>query len=261
MVPRAGVILIVVPALLATARAGAEPLEPGPRPIAPSLVLVSSLDARDELLALDADEGGAADDHNPAGMFLFSLAVPGAGQLVQGEKRGFVYLAAEAVFWTGFFVLNGDGLDERDRYEDFADERWDYEGYVEFYDEHCQECPHCPEEGCRPLAEYGSQEFYEDIGKYEVYWDWWLVDPAGGPTTPRGVRDVYWEMRKDSNRDLRHARYFVTAAFLNHLVSAVDSFLSARADGPPGHAGRDLSLEFAAAEAGEGLSCAVVLRH
>jgi hypothetical protein len=234
----------------------------GPRAIDPALVLVSSLDAEEELLSLSRGAStDLADGHDPGRMFLVSLAVPGAGQLVEGHKRGFLYLAAEAAFWTGFFILNGDGLDKRDAYEDFADARWDYEGYQAYFEQHCQDDPYNPAEGCRPLAPCGSQEFYEDIGKYDVYWDWWTVDPAGGPTTPYGVRDVYWQMRKDSNRDLRNARYFVTAAFLNHLVSAVDSFLSARGGRSPGHAGRDLSLEFDLADAGGGLSCAVVMRY
>jgi hypothetical protein len=235
----------------------------GPRAIDPSLVLVSSLDAREELLLLDqGDQGGAGDAQNASRMFLFSLAVPGAGQLVEGHKRGFLYLAAEAAFWTGFFILNGDGLDKRDAYEDFADVRWDYYGYQDFYTHTCGDTLFDPAQGCRPLAPYGSQEFYEDIGKYEVYWDWWIVDPSGGPTSPRGVRDVYWEMRKDSNRDLRNARYFVTAAFLNHLVSAVDAFLAARGGrSSPGHAGRGLPLEFGVADAGGGLSCTVVMRY
>jgi hypothetical protein len=88
-----------------------------------------------------------------------------------------------------------------------------------------------------------------------------MVDPSGGPTTPRGVRDIYWGMREDSNRDLRNARYCVTAAFLNHMVSAVDSFLSARAGRSPDHAERDLSLEFGVADGGDGLSCAAVMRY
>jgi hypothetical protein len=256
-VSRAAVLLIAVLAVLAAAPVRAEVVRPAARAIDPSLVLVSSLDAREELLALDAGQGGASGDGPNAGaMFLFSLAVPGAGQLAQGQKRGYVYLAAEAAFWAGFFVLNGDGLDKREAYEDFADERWDYGAYVLYFEEHCQENPHDPASGCRPLAPYGSQEFYEDIGKYEVYWPYWRPESEW-----QAVRDQYWQMRKDSNRDLRNARYFVTAAFLNHLVSAVDSFLSARGEPSPDHAGRDLSLEFAAADVGEGLSCAVVMRY
>jgi hypothetical protein len=253
-VPTAGVVVVVLLVLTGPAAAHAEPLRPA---VDPSLALISSLDVREELVALDPGESGASGGgQSPPAAFLYSLAVPGAGQLVQGEKRGFIYLAAEAAFWTGFFVLNGEGLDKRDAYEDFADEYWDYDAYVEHFDENCQEDPHDPANGCRPLAPYGSQEFYEDIGKYEVYWPYWR--PA---SEWQAVRDQYWQMRKDSNRDLRNARYFVTAAFLNHLVSAVDSFLSARSGRADDHAGRDLSLEFAAADAGEGLSCAVVMRY
>ena len=115
--------LLVVLVATTSCPACAEPAAPGRCGIDPSLVLVSSLDARDDLLSLDSGQGGASEDrHDPARMFLFSLAVPGSGQLVQGQKRWFVYLAAEAAFWTGFFILNGDGLDKRDAYEDFADE-------------------------------------------------------------------------------------------------------------------------------------------
>lgn len=254
--------LSIVGLVVLSAPTAAGTVAPSRSEIDPSLVLISSLDARDELSALDRETGGSSDDrHEPARVFLYSLAVPGSGQLVQGHKRGFVYLVAEAAFWTGFFILNGDGLDKRDAYEDFADARWDYEGYQAFFQENCADtCEMCPEIGCRRLAPCGSQEFYEDIGKYEVYWDWWIVE-EGGPGTARGVRDVYWGMRKESNRDLRNARYFVTAAFLNHLVSAVDSFISARgARSPDGSAG-DLSLEFDAADGGGGLSCAVVMRY
>ena len=38
-------------------------------------------------------------------MFFYSLVVPGAGQLAQGEKRGFVYIMAELALWGGFYLL------------------------------------------------------------------------------------------------------------------------------------------------------------
>jgi hypothetical protein len=257
---RAVAALGVIPLLiLGAASAAAGPAAPWGRPADSSLVLISSLDAREELSTLDRDaEGGRGGEHGATQMFLFSLAVPGSGQLVQGEKRGYLYLAAEAAFWTGFFVLNGDGLEKRDEYEAFADDRWDYEGYETYYTDVCLNDPDA--ENCRPLAERYSQEFYEDIGKYSEYWDWWIVE-EGGPSTPHGVRDVYWQMRKDSNRDLRRARYFVTAAFLNHLVSAVDAFLSARRPEPSEFAAHDVFLEFDAADPDGGLSCAVVMRY
>lgn len=49
-----------------------------------------------------------------------SLLVPGAGQLLSGQRRGWVYLAVEALVWTGFAVERSRGLDDRRAYRDLA---------------------------------------------------------------------------------------------------------------------------------------------
>jgi hypothetical protein len=238
------------------------------------LALVSSFEAEEDILA---DAGAASEDdvreHNPATMFLYSLAIPGTGQLVQGQKRGFIYLLAEAAFWTGFYLLDRQGLDERGDYETYADANWDYEAYVAWYEDNCVNCgDNCAGDyDCRPVAEHGSQEYYEDIGKYATYWRWWNLD---GDENDSGfewddysdedvaVRNDYWGMRGESNDHLRQARYFMMAALLNHVVSGMDAFLSARGgSGSDEAARRDIGLEFDVADAGDGLTCSLVARY
>ncbi len=238
------------------------------------LALISSFEASEEILSGASEgAGGSATEHNPATMFLFSLAVPGSGQLVQGQKRGFIYLLAEAALWTGFYVLDQQGLDERGDYETFADENWNYAAYVAWYQNNCIDCgDNCAGDyDCRPVAEHGSQEYYEDIGKYATYWRWWNVD--GDEDDPGfvwddysdndiGVRNEYWGMRGESNDHLRQARYYLMAALLNHVVSAMDSFLSARSDGGGAEtASGDLGLEFDVADRGDGVTCSLVARY
>jgi hypothetical protein len=232
------------------------------------LRLVSALEARAELTSLDST-GTADAEHDPARMFLLSLAVPGAGQVVQGEKRGYVYMAAEIALWAGFLTLNDKGLDERARYEDYADTHWDFEGYSAWYDANCADCAkeRADDYACRPLAEYGTQEYYEDIGKYDTYWSWWS-DSGSGSGAPEflDVRNDYWGMRVESNLHLRQARYSMTAAFLNHLVSSLDSFLSARrgrgaGGGPAGANGPEPRILFDTASGGAGLRCALVVSY
>jgi hypothetical protein len=268
--------LIVCPTIAATLAAPAEatlrPLDRRDAALA-DLALISSFEAGEEILADVSDgAGGSEAEHNPATMFLLSLAVPGTGQLVQGQKRGFIYLLAEAALWTGFYVLDQQGLDERGDYEVFADEHWDYSAYVAWYQENCVECDDCAGDyDCRPVAEHGSQEYYEDIGKYATYWRWWNFDGdesdpgfvwddySGGDVA---VRNDYWGMRGESNDHLRQARYYMMAALLNHVVSAMDSFLSARTDGgPEDNAQGDLGLEFDVADGGDGMTCALVTRY
>jgi hypothetical protein len=232
------------------------------------LYLVSSQDARDELIASGSADGAAEPAKNPAAVGALSLVVPGTGQLVQGEKRGYLYLLAELAFWAGFYVLDQKGLDERDDYESFADSEWDYEAYLAWYEDNCVGCEDCGYE-CRPLAVYGTQEYYEDIGKYRTYWRWWNADGDEDSinwddysSTDLSVRDDYWGMRDESNRHLRQARYLMMAAFLNHIVSGVDSFLSARGGAEPRESGeRDLGLEFNVPDSGEGITCSLVARY
>ncbi len=238
--------------------------------VAPELVLISSLDARDELLEVGAaGQADREDAHDPALMLMASLAVPGAGQLVQGNRRGYLFLAAEAALWTGFYLLDSKGMDERDEYETFADDHWDFAAYSAWYNATCVDCPDCDEYLCRPLAEYGTQEYYEDIGKYATYWRWWDIEGNENyiewddySTTDEAFRDSYYDIRGDSNRHLKQARYAMTVAFLNHVVAAVDAFLTARSGGS-GHSdsGGDLGIEFDVADGGDGIRCALTARY
>ncbi len=257
-------------AVVLTASASSSVL-PGRGAVPAEFALISSLDAQEELLEVastgetSSDTGG---EHDPPKMLLLSMAVPGAGQLVQGENRGYLYLLLEAAMWGGFYYLDQMGLDEREEYEEFVMENWNLAAYQDFFEENCLDDPHDYANGCRPLAPVGSQEFYEDVGKYDVYWPWW--DNGGSPNdvTPEDLelRDEYWGMRKDSNAHLRQARYFMMAALLNHVVSAVDSFFLARSDDETLAAGRGgvpshLGLEFSVPDGALGLSCAVVATY
>ncbi len=231
----------------------------------PDLALISSLDARAEFLSSGgSDVAFAESGHDPSKMLLMSLAVPGSGELVQGKKRGYLFLLAEIAMWSGFYVLDKQGLEERSDYESFADANWDLEGYMEFYNENCLDCPHDYANGCRPLADCGSQEFYEDIGKYDVYWPWWGGD--GVPNDPTAealeLRNEYWGMRKDSNTSLRQARYLMMAALLNHVVSAVDSFILAGGHGTENDAAAaQVGIEFGVPCGAAGLSVAFVTTY
>jgi hypothetical protein len=269
-------VLVAAALIAACASARSTELAPGaaapPRPIDQSLVLVSALDAREELSAVESANGARpADSHDPVKMFLLSMAVPGSGQIVQGDKRGYLYLLAELAFWGGFYVFDKRGREDRDEYELFARNTWRYDEYLDWFAERCacDTCGSADTYECRPLAAYGTQEFYEDIGKYDTYWRWWFIDNdeymITWPEYSSGdlnLRDRYWDMRRESDRNLRSGRYFTMAVLLNHVVSSVDAFLSARS-GSDGDArsGRDVNLEFDVADGGDGITCAVVARY
>jgi len=229
-----------------------------------ALALASALEDEELVEAskrrLDDEPRGDA-----AKMFFLSLAVPGGGQIARGEKRGYLYLAAEIAFWGAYYVLNEKGEEEVSEFETFADGHWDYDGYSAWYDVYCEGCvgDSCGSDyDCRPLAGYGTGEYYEDIGKYSTYWKWWSDDGVGSSNPEYlSVRNTYWQMRQTSNRHLRNARYYMTAAFLNHVASAVDALLFGRSAEPgvsgDGHAG----IEFSVPGDATGIRCAVVARY
>lgn len=229
----------------------------------PDLALDSAADSVESLLEASRAAADDASRRDAAKMFLLSLAVPGGGQIVQGQKRGYLYLAAEIAFWGAYYVLNEKGNEEVDEFKAYADTHWDFAGYADWYDIYCVNCvgDTCGSDyDCRELAPYGSGEYYEDIGKYSTYWRWWSEDGAGSWNPEYlEIRDIYWEMRRTSNRHLRNARYYMTAAFLNHVVSAVDALLfpGRRSEG----AGGSASIEFDVPENATGLRCALVARY
>jgi hypothetical protein len=51
---------------------------------------------------------------------LFSAALPGAGQLYRGQKRGFAYIAAEVVGLTSWAFFRNEGNNNKDEYIDYA---------------------------------------------------------------------------------------------------------------------------------------------
>jgi hypothetical protein len=147
--------------------------------------------------------------------------VPGLGQLVQGQRRGWIYLGVEVAAWFSFASLREVGNRAEDDFEEFADQHWDLDRY-----ETETECG----EGLGPrdfeeerdqiveLRDTAPDDYYEDIGRQDVYacgWD--TQDNRGG----------YLDLRDKANRSFRASRWMTSAVLLNHVVSAVDAAKSA----------------------------------
>ncbi|HEX7878142.1 MAG TPA: hypothetical protein VF720_01955 [Candidatus Eisenbacteria bacterium] len=145
-----------------------------------------------------------------------SLVVPGAGQFYNGSRSGWLFLGLETAGWITYASARDTGHDIEEQYKRYADGHWTFERYRDptFED--------CPPEGHSDggvqdstlvfLYETRRDDYYEDIGKLDIYscgWD------------SQANREIYREMRNDSNDFLRLSRTAGTMIFLNHLVSAV----------------------------------------
>ena len=193
----------------------------------------------------------------------YSVVLPGAGQLAQGQRRWLLYAAAEIATWGLLLDRRQDGLSLRDEYRDLA---WT-----------------AARGGSGPPIDAGF-EYFEILSKWErsgafdadvglpgvqpetderTYngWLWGLAreihfadpndPPPPGHPTYEEARDYYesraygldlaWDWRgsqqemsryggliHESDERLREATIFGGVLAANHLLSATDAFVSAR---------------------------------
>lgn len=199
---------------------------------------------------------------NPLGSAALSALVPGAGQLLAlDQRRGWAYLALEALGWVVYADRRSAGGRFRDRYRDLA---WEaarlgdgprVDGDFEFYERMASwgssgrfdADPDVP--GLQPEPDpstFNGSVWQRARGIYSV-------GPGQGPTDPayQAAVDYYssraytddfrWDwagdaealerydgLIRESDERFRQATVVFGAVMANHLVSAVDAYVAAR---------------------------------
>jgi hypothetical protein len=182
--------------------------------------------------------------------FLYSLVVPGAGEFYAGSKiKAVLFFGLEAGFWTGYFSYHKKGKNKEKEFLNFADAHWNIYAYsdslVHWYEGlkeddlgivvdtpgvyfHSNTDSIVISHSIHPIANQPldkSQQYYEEIGKYDQFrfgWD----DFTGAFLTFN--RNIYLGMRHDSNSLLDKANRFVMFSLANHLLSAFDAAIAVR---------------------------------
>ncbi|MFP3949335.1 MAG: hypothetical protein ACLFWG_11470, partial [Longimicrobiales bacterium] len=198
----------------------------------------------------------------PGASFLASLAAPGSAQWMHGQHRTWLYMGMELVGWLGFLHARHRGADFRDAYRDVA---WsyarvdavgeDFDGGFDFYETLGQWTASGawdadPEtDGVQPETDpstyngniwslasdlYLSGEgaasdpealqmallyYRERAYRPEQAWNW-----SGNSSQLERYRDLI----ERSDDSFRRATVILGAVVANHLLSAVDGFLSSR---------------------------------
>ncbi len=172
---------------------------------------------------------------SPKKAFLFSLLVPGLGELYSGaKKRGIAFLGIEIASWISYGIFRDRGNDIEKEFRAFADQNWGRERYLEWLSSGSTrgDTTHV-----LPSKEEDIQQYYELIGKYDQFVYGW-EDRSKGPnsdgsfdrtyTVTSVIREQYEDRRDDSNRNLKRASFSTGAVLFNHVVSAVDAALHAK---------------------------------
>lgn len=193
-----------------------------------------------------------------------SLAVPGAGQVYNGEYwKAALFFAAEVGVWVLAYHYDKKGDRQTDFFQGYADQHWNVIQYGQ-YTEGNLKPPNPPynwripgTEGRPPweqvnwaelnrmerdiggyyshtLPLHGEQQYYELIGKYPQFNQGWddanlslppNYDLIKANLTPRYL--YYAGERGKANDYYASASTYVTIALVNHVVSAIEAAWSA----------------------------------
>lgn len=213
---------------------------------------------------------------SPTRAFLQSFLIPGWGQLYAKSSfwKPIMFVGIEAAGWAGYTSFHGKGNDKEDLYRAFADVHWDSLKYVDglyetFYSHDYPPSIKNDGEGAwldtttyivlnaqneivkRSLSHHAwfkedgsavdSDEYYENIGKYNQFNFGWDDFPAVGsdsfPPHPDSSqldyvspnRKSYLQMRDDANSEFNKANTMLVATVANHLLAGFWAALDARA--------------------------------
>ncbi|KPL19708.1 MAG: hypothetical protein AMJ92_01845 [candidate division Zixibacteria bacterium SM23_81] len=216
---------------------------------------------------MEGTSAGATGLKSPGKALLLSAAVPGAGEFYAGAwKRGIAFSALEVASWTWYFTQHSAGKDKEDEYEDFADDEWSREQYQDWYD-HWEDWYDARKGDNDPpfesiftheLPGQKDEDYYEMIGKYDQFSYGWIGNPddylpgefapndsllgydftdqyttrdicRGVDATATAHRNSYVNQRGDANDLLKRATWGISASLFNHVISALDAVVAAKA--------------------------------
>ncbi|PJA26227.1 MAG: hypothetical protein CO189_12065 [candidate division Zixibacteria bacterium CG_4_9_14_3_um_filter_46_8] len=167
----------------------------------------------------------SGDKKSPVNAFLYSLAIPGLGELYAGSRhKPYIFLYIDMVLITSEMIYFQEGLNGEAAYRRYADLHWFRDPFNIWWNTLDSATQAGYSHRLPPTNDY---EYYENIGKYDQFvwgWDDFVVD--GPVLTPH--REHYLELRKKANDKFDTARTFMVVAMVNHVVSAFDAAFTAK---------------------------------
>ncbi|HCA42847.1 MAG TPA: hypothetical protein DEP28_06290 [Bacteroidetes bacterium] len=179
---------------------------------------------------------------------VLSGLVPGAGEFyAESYIKAAAFFAVEVGLWTFKFMNDKKGDDKTTEYQKIADQNWDiykYAGWLQRENfsgasnldltadkETLRRQVNVVEQQnfSHSLPNFGAQQYYEVIGKYQSFiagWSWSDLNVVTRNNyfnyRPEQV-DNYMIVRQDANDYYDKASLSITGVILNHLLSAADA--------------------------------------
>lgn len=181
-----------------------------------------------------------------------SALLPGAGEFyAKSYVKAAIFFGVELLSWGAFAMYQIKGDNQTDKFESYADQYWSVYRYAQWLvDEgfpgssvinpnepdrnilrlQIMECER--QNFSHTLPEYGSQQFYELIGKYQNFQGGWtnllhVPTRAQGPYWYETYKDpvfiAYANERQIANDYYNYAKTGIIVVVLNHVLSAADA--------------------------------------
>lgn len=167
---------------------------------------------------------------SPNEAFLYSLAIPGMGQLYTGAKRGYIYTAAEVGLLVTYFILKNNAENTRNDYFNIVRQNIIFIGPGSFEDwDLTDDFEHA--------ADYENWNHKYDSVKTQMRtgkWYWKDLDPALKDEQDRDIefdskyRLQAKELRDKANDTFQTARNILGLVILNHVFSAVEARITTK---------------------------------
>jgi hypothetical protein len=183
---------------------------------------------------------------------LMSAIVPGAGEFYgKNYLKAGIFFGVELISWGAYAVYQTKGNNQTDKFQSYADQFWDVRTYARWLIDQGfqgnevinpdepdrevlrQEIMQCEAQNfTHTLPEYGSQQYYELIGKYQNFQAGWtnlahIPTKAPGPYNYETYHDPvfinYAGERQKANDYYDYAKTGVIIVVLNHILSAGDA--------------------------------------
>ena len=187
---------------------------------------------------------------------VLSAIVPGAGEFYsKSYLKAAIFLAVEAGLWIGYTTYQNKGNTQTDTYQAYANANWDVRRYATWLRDQAGATGVNPSESnldvlrtqinafestkfSHTLPVYGSQQYYELIGKYQNFVPGWkdasptisatvnYNDPNSYVNVKTGMFNSYSFDRQQANEYYDTSTRFITGVIINHVLSAADAVWS-----------------------------------
>ena len=171
-----------------------------------------------------------APQKSPNEAFLYSLVIPGMGQLYTGAKHGYIYTAAEVGLLATYFILRNSAANTRDEYRDIVRDNIIFigPGSFEAWDL-IEDFEHASQ------YENWNHVYDSDVTRVRTgKWYWKDLDPSLKDEKDTAIefdskhRLEAYDLRKKANDTFQSARTVLGMVILNHVISAVEARITTK---------------------------------